>query len=672
MHVELFRVKVSYREMTAFDAEMAESVRLNPDVCVREMEQAVRDVVFHSQLANVPKESIKKMQVQVVDYDRVSSIRSLNSGQISKLICVSGIVISASKVNVKATEIAIACRNCGSKKMIGVRSGFGGAMLPRNCEHVPLGPEEPRCPIDPFVIVPDDSKYNDSQTLKLQESPEDVPTGEMPRNIAVHISDCLVNIAKPGSRVSIVGILSINETKNSNMRGGGVQAVGSRFPYLRVIGMQTDGENAASIQFTSEEEEQLKAIGRDENVYEHLYTSIIAPEIFGHDDIKKAVASQLFGGVRQHLPDGLRLRGDIHVLLLGDPSVAKSQFLKFAEKVSPIAVYTSGKGSSAAGLTASVIRDIATGEFHLEGGALVLADGGIVCIDEFDKMRPQDRVAIHEAMEQQTISIAKAGITTILNSRAGVLAAANPVFGRYDDMKSPEENIDFQSTILSRFDMIFVILDKRDAEKDFTLTKFVISMHQNAGTNEARAFNDSVFKDMPMLKKYLAYARTRCNPCLSAEAGALLVSHFVTVRENMRRQALESGSNMIPITVRQLEAIIRISESLARMQLQSVATVDHVNEAIRLFQVSTLNAAQSGAISGEGLAGSNFGELVKRAENRILRRLPINSRISYSKLVAELVALGEDEGASRRAIEVMTRHNTLSLKQQKKVVVRLN
>src|SRR3954462_14636358 len=183
-------------------------------------------------------------------------------------------------------------------------------------------------------------------------------------------------------------------------------------------------------------------------------------------EIKKALLCQLFGGARKKLPDGMRLRGDINVLLLGDPSTAKSQFLKFVERVAPISVYTSGKGSSAAGLTASVLKDPSSSEFQLEGGAMVLADGGVVCIDEFDKMRSQDRVAIHEAMEQQTISIAKAGIPTILNARTSVLAAANPIFGRYDDMKTPGENIDFQTTILSRFDMIFIVKDEHNDQKD--------------------------------------------------------------------------------------------------------------------------------------------------------------------------------------------------------------
>merc|ERR1712226_550499 len=232
------------------------------------------------------------------------------------------------------------------------------------------------------------------------------------------------------------------------------------------------------LKFTNEEEEEFRRLAAKPNVHEILPKSI-APAIFGSVDIKKAIACLLFGGSRKILPDGLTRRGDINVLLLGDPGTAKSQLLKFVERVAPIAVYTSGKGSSAAGLTASVMRDPTSRNFVVEGGAMVLADGGVVCIDEFDKMREDDRVAIHEAMEQQTISIAKAGITTTLNSRCSVLAAANSVFGRWDDTKG-EDNIDFMPTILSRFDMIFIVKDEHDETRDMTLAKHVMNVHLNA------------------------------------------------------------------------------------------------------------------------------------------------------------------------------------------------
>merc|ERR1719208_241426 len=260
-------------------------------------------------------------------------------------------------------------------------------------------------------------------------------------------------------------------------------------PYLRVVGLALDtggaGRAAGNLTFTQEDEESFRRLAAKPGVHDVISKSV-APSIFGSDDIKKAIACLLFGGSRKKLPDGLIRRGDINVLLLGDPGTAKSQLLKFVERVSPVSVYTSGKGSSAAGLTASVMRDPSSRNFVVEAGAMVLADGGVVCIDEFDKMREDDRVAIHEAMEQQPISIAKAGITTTLNSRCSILAAANSVFGRWDDTKA-EENIDFMPTILSRFDTIFIVKDEHDERRDVTLAKHVMGVHVNAlaGANVA-------------------------------------------------------------------------------------------------------------------------------------------------------------------------------------------
>lgn len=374
----------------------------------------------------------------------------------------------------------------------------------------------------------------------------------------------------------------------------------------------------------------------------------------------------LFGGSRKHLPDGMRLRGDINVLLIGDPSVAKSQFLKMAVKLAPVAVYTSGKGSSAAGLTASVIKDPQTGEFRLEGGALVLADGGLVCIDEFDKMRETDRVAIHEAMEQQTISIAKAGITTILNSRTSVLAAANPRFGRYDDMKDPFENIDFQTTILSRFDMIFILRDLHNMKKDVNLAKHIINVHRK---KPIIANKGETLISGEKLKKYIAYARGHKEPRLSKSAAEVLKNRYVTMRNMIAQKKKEVGKVVIPITVRQLEAIIRLSESLAKMELSDHANADHVKEALRLFQVSTLYAAT--ANFGDGVGTADFQEKVKQAEAYLERRIAIGMIASYERVKIEMIKKGiASENAIIKAIDVMAARGTFAFKNMRKTIER--
>lgn len=340
--------------------------------------------------------------------------------------------------------------------------------------------------------------------------------------------------------------------------------------------------------------------------------------------------------------------------------------------MAPISVYTSGKGSSAAGLTASVIRAPGTGEFHLEGGALVLADGGLVCIDEFDKMREQDRVAIHEAMEQQTISIAKAGITTILNSRTSVLAAANPVFGRYDDMKSATDNIDFQATILSRFDLIFIIRDLQDATMDTLLAKHIINVHQKVN-NAIDELQEGVI-DIDTMKKLIAYAR-RMQPRLSEEAAELLKNRYVHFRDEMakaRSLSSKSGSGdnsqVIPITVRQLEAIVRISESLARMALSSIATEEHVKEALRLFQVATLQAASSPF--GEAVDSPQFQSRIMACQEWLNNRVPIQSTVNTKDIIRDAVNAGFDENIVRRAIFIFSQRGSFEYVKTKRLIKR--
>ena len=549
-----------------------------------------------------------------------SSIRGLTAPNVSHLVRIPGIVIGASTLSSKATSLHIECRNCHQTVNLPVTSGFTGISLPRVCSREKGPADGEKCPLDPYFVVHEKSQFIDQQVLKLQEAPDDVPVGELPRHILVSADRYLANRVVPGSRCIIMGVFSIYQSQKNN-KGG---AVAIRNPYLRAVGISTDNGSSAAggtgMTFSEEEEQEFLEMSRRPDLYS-LFASCIAPSIYGQNDIKKAITCLLMGGSKKILPDGMRLRGDINVLLLGDPGTAKSQLLKFVEKCSPIAIYTSGKGSSAAGLTASVQRDTTTREFYLEGGAMVLADGGVVCIDEFDKMRDEDRVAIHEAMEQQTISIAKAGITTILNARTSVLAAANPIFGRYDDLKSPGENIDFQTTILSRFDLIFIVRDEHDRARDETIAKHVMGIHMGGqGAQEQLQAEIPVEK----MKRYIAYAKSRCAPRLSAEAAEKLSSHFVSIRRQVARAEQDANQrSSIPITVRQLESLVRITESLAKIELQPVATERHVDEAIRLFLGSTMDAVMSagGDTSALGMGGNReLVEEVHKVEDELRRR----------------------------------------------------
>jgi len=586
-------------------------------------------------------------------------IRDLTSDRIEELVVVQGIVVSAKRAQHKARKLFLKCSNCENVKEVTINSGLNSAHIPTSCDGSRTSAAIERCPPSPFTIISEQCEFSDQQTLKLQELPEHVPVGEMPRSIDLCVDQYAVDNANPGTRLTAIAVYCATEmAAGSNMSTKGQRGTNTvKYSYLQVLGLETSSGGNAILKITNEEEEEFDTMAKDPRIRERIFNSI-APAICAStkdviDDVKKAVACLLFGGSRKYMPDGTRMRGDINVLLLGDPGTAKSQFLKFSEKAAPIAVYTSGKGSSAAGLTAAITKD-ANG-FSLEGGAMVLADGGIVCIDEFDKMNPIDRVAIHEAMEQQTISIAKAGITTMLNTRCSVLAAANPRFGTYDDLASTSDQMDFETTILSRFDMMFLVRDVRDPERDFNLARHLCGLHKGEIGTEAEG-DISVGK----LRKYLAYCRGRCEPRITNEASEVLANHYISIRKSMKEEKDAGQDSGIPITVRQLEAIIRISESLAKMELKEDVDIEHVEEALRLFTVSTLDSANK----DRGSMGDNLSEedrdSLKSAEEQIRRRVARGSRISKFQLEQWLVSAGgAEDRIARRAINVLIRQGEL-------------
>jgi len=664
---------VDYDDLNTFDPELSEKFRENPAIYLPLFESAAQDVVAMTQFPRPSsKDEMHSVQIQIVNVARQPiPIRMLKADHISKLVRVPGIVTSSTKPRAKATKITLRCTNCKATITRSGARGFGSVQIPRVCENASDEKNEKQCPFDPFEVVADKCRFLDIQKLKLQEAPEDVPTGEMPRHIWLFCERHLVNMVKPGARVNMIGIYKIFDSK-LNTKKNDRYASSVRKPYIEVIGIEEMNTTQKHGKFTAEEEEAIRDLSRLPNIHKLIEQSI-SPAIWGCEDIKLAIAALLFGGSRKSLGGNMKLRGDINVLLLGDPSVAKSQFLKFVDQVAPIAVYTSGKGSSAAGLTASVIKDPGTGEFHLAAGAMVLADGGVVCIDEFDKMRESDRVAIHEAMEQQTISIAKAGITTILNSRASVLAAANPIFGRYDELRTTSENIDFETTILSRFDLIFIIRDIKDHARDTRLAQHIMGLHINVN-NKAGAEQKKDGEIAPdLMSKYIAYARHRVHPRLTRKAADMLKNHYVSFRRETKQMADESGQiSAIPLTVRQLESLVRISESLAKMQLSEEANEEHVKEAVRLFKVSTLKAAKEGGVGGDALSGSpEFLESVQKAERNIKRRLPIGSVASVSKLKGEMARRNISESVVSRALNVMHQRGEIEYRARRRQVYRL-
>ena len=468
---------------------------------------------------------------------------------------------------------------------IGKASGFMNNAIPtRDINHNPL------------TLEYGHSKFKDNQTILLQEPPERTPIGQLPRAIEVVLEGDLVDKVKPGDRIQVNGIFKTISTMSTNTNGS-VKTV------LIGTNVQELNNDVQQNEFTGEDLKRIKELAKQKDVFDVLANSI-APGIYGHQNIKKALVLQLLGGNETNLEDGTHLRGDINILMIGDPSTAKSQFLRYMLNVAPNAINTTGKGSTGVGLTAAVVVDKDIGERHLEAGAMVLGDRGIVCIDEFDKMNEVDRVAIHEVMEQQTVTIAKAGIHVSLNARCSVLAAANPIYGQYLPDVSASRNIGFPDSLLSRFDLCFVVLDEHSSELDRKISERVIDNHmytidatkfgdesedkviepeikleENKKTTMYEKKNPNSKKDnknvltRDFLRKYIHYAKSKINPTLTKEATDYISHSWSKLREKSMSDDIKR--KVIPVTVRTLESLIRLSTAFAKARLsQKVEKID--------------------------------------------------------------------------------------------------
>jgi len=547
-------VIIDFDDLVDYDSELAKLIMDKPSAHIPLLERSawaqlkMEDPVY--------AEQIKVVKLRFRKLPEHYPLRRVGEQHLGKLLLLDGIIVRATPVKPFLMRAAFRCRKCTSVTYVDQE---GPVMRePELCG---------RCKSKIFEFLEDESTFINLQEMYMQERPEDLPPGQLPRALEVKAGEDLVDIARPGDRVSVTGIVKTQQEKVGSSTKLRTFTLFFEANYIDVSGKELE-----TVEISPEEEEQILEMAKDPWIHRKLLTSL-APSIYGYESIKEAILYLLFGTVTTTLPDGISLRGEVNTLLVGDPGTAKSQLLQYVAKVAPRGLYTSGRGSTAAGLTAAVVRD-KSGGLALEAGALVLADKGVCSIDEIDKMKPDDRVAIHEAMEQHTVSIAKGGIVATLNARASVLAAANPALGRYDPYKNITENISLPVTILSRFDLIFIMRDTPDPEHDEKMSDHILTLHRTKAT-------PSVVPLTPeMLRKYISYAH-RIEPVLSEDAAKVLKSFYLKMRASSG-----TADSPIAITPRQLEALIRLSECRARSLLRKEVTVEDAESIIKLMTFS--------------------------------------------------------------------------------------
>ena len=534
----------------------------DPDRILNAFSRAIKEAL-QTRFPDYAEKIKDEVRVRLVNYPLQRSLRQINAETIGNITSVSGMVVRASEVKPLAKELVFVCPDEHQTKVIQLKGM--DVKLPVVCDN-------PSCKHRDFELKPEASKFIDFQILRLQELPEDLPPGQLPHYIDVTIRQDLVDNARPGDRIILTGIVRVEQESIAGITRGHsglyrLRIEGNNIEFLGGRGSKTSRKIVRE-EVSPEDEKMIKTLSQSPNVYQRLIDSF-APHIQGQSLIKEAILLLIVGSNQRLLGDGSKIRGDINVFLVGDPGTAKSEMLKFCARIAPRGLYTSGRGSTAAGLTAAVVRD-KTGIMMLEAGAVVLGDQGLVCIDEFDKMKPEDRSALHEVMEQQSASIAKGGIVATLNARTSILAAANPMYGKYDPFKNITENVNLPIPLLTRFDLIFVVRDIPGREKDEKIARHIIELHTPQGTDKRSVI------DVDTLTKYLSYAK-RSSPDLTKEAEEKILEYYLQMRN------VES-EEMITVTPRQLEGIIRLSTARARLLMKDKVEEEDAERAIFLIQ----------------------------------------------------------------------------------------
>lgn len=577
---------IDYNILEMFDPDLADLLIKKPDEVIEASQKAIKNI------DPLMKDAL--LNIRFKNLTNIIPLSNLLSKYIGSFVAADGIVRKTDEIRPRIEVGVFECRGC-ARQYEQEQDATGNLVSPSLC---------PECGGRSFKPLLEESKYIDTQSARMQEPLENLSGGTEPKQMLLVLEDDLVDTLNPGDKVRITGTLkTFREERTGRFKN-----------YLYVNHIEHLVQEFEELKLSEEDEEKIIELSKDPHIHNKIINST-APSIRGYREVKEAIALQLFGGAVKELEDGTRLRGDIHILIVGDPGIGKSQILKYVSKLAPRSVYTSGKGTSGAGLTAAAVRD-ELGGWSLEAGALVLGDQGNVCVDELDKMRSEDRSALHEALEQQTVSIAKAGIMATLNTRCAVLAAANPKFGRFDRYKAIAEQIDLPAPILSRFDLTFVIEDKPNVENDRKLAQHILKIHQN------NTVNYEIEPDL--LRKYIAYARRNVHPVLTDEANKVLEEFYVSVRSG----GIEDEAP-VPITARQLEAIIRLAEASAKLQLKDKVEAEDAHRAIKLQQTCLRQVGYDPDTDTIDI-------------DRVEGRTPKSDRDKINKIVEEIINLQEE------------------------------
>ncbi|KAL3282490.1 hypothetical protein HHI36_005673 [Cryptolaemus montrouzieri] len=614
------------------------------------MEQRLRRPNEHKDSKNkFPPELMRRYEVYFKDSSlcKILPIREVKAENIGKLVTVRGIVTRSTEVKPLLSVATYTCDQCGAETYQPIASM---SFMP-----VDMCPSED-CKVNKsggrLYLQTRGSKFIKFQELKIQEHSDQVPVGHIPRSLTLYCRGENTRQTLPGDHVAVTGIfLPLSRTGFRQIMGGLVSETYLEAHYIVSLNKAAQDENDSNL-LTPEE---LKAITQDD-FYTKLATSL-APEIYGHNDVKKALLLLLVGGVDKN-SDGMKIRGNINICLMGDPGVAKSQLLNYIYRLASRSQYTTGRGSSGVGLTAAVMKDPLTGEMMLEGGALVLADQGVCCIDEFDKMADSDRTAIHEVMEQQTISIAKAGIMTTLNARVSILAAANPAYGRYNPKRTVEQNIQLPAALLSRFDLLWLIQDKANRENDFKLAEHITYVHQHSKQPPLQI----EVLDMTVMRKYIALCKLK-RPSIPASLTDFIVDAYVSLRKEAR-----NSKDMTFTSARNLLGILRLSTALARLRLANIVEKDDVKEAIRLMEMSKDSLNQT--LEHRGFKPPSINEKIFS----IIRELAGDEKtVRYEDILAKCTSKGYNPHAVDDCIEEYEELNIWHVNQSKtKITFALN